>query len=91
MTLTSKEITVSGKVQGVWFRKFTCDKARELGLKGTVQNLETGQVLIHAIGLPELVGSLEQWCWQGSPESKVTEVRSVEVEPKSYTSFDIIE
>ncbi|MBI1289560.1 MAG: acylphosphatase [Flavobacteriales bacterium] len=91
MTIAARQITVSGKVQGVWFRKYTCDKAREFGLKGTVQNLETGQVLIHAIGPPQLVASLEQWCWQGSPESKVTDVRSVEVEPKPYTTFDIIE
>ena len=32
------KIRVNGKVQGVWFRAFTRDRATELGLTGWVQN-----------------------------------------------------
>jgi len=31
-----------GRVQGVSFRYFTCEKAASLGLKGWVRNLRTG-------------------------------------------------
>jgi acylphosphatase len=44
------QITVSGKVQGVWFRKSTQDKARELGLRGFVRNQPDGSVYIEASG-----------------------------------------
>ena len=30
---------VSGKVQGVWFRKYTLDSARDLAIVGMVKNL----------------------------------------------------
>ncbi len=37
-------IFVSGKVQGVFFRSSTRDKAKHLGLTGWVRNLEDGRV-----------------------------------------------
>ncbi len=39
-------ITVKGKVQGVWFRKYTSDKANEMQLKGFIQNESNGDVYI---------------------------------------------
>ncbi len=35
---------VSGRVQGVFFRSYTLDKARELGLTGWVKNRRDGRV-----------------------------------------------
>ncbi|WP_341540072.1 acylphosphatase [Pseudodesulfovibrio tunisiensis] len=35
---------IRGKVQGVWFRGWTRDTARELGLRGWVRNLPDGAV-----------------------------------------------
>ena len=32
-------IIVKGNVQGVFFRKYSEEKAKELGIKGTVENL----------------------------------------------------
>ena len=39
-----------GKVQGVWFRKYTLDCANRFGIVGTVKNLRDGTVLVGAIG-----------------------------------------
>jgi acylphosphatase len=44
------QIEVFGRVQGVWFRKYTKQKADELGLKGWVRNGEDGSVLMHVEG-----------------------------------------
>jgi acylphosphatase len=44
------EARVHGKVQGVWFRDFTCKKARALGLCGEVRNVEDGTVQVVAEG-----------------------------------------
>jgi acylphosphatase len=88
--MPSVKIQVSGKVQGVWFRKYTCDKANENGLTGTVQNLENGDVLIHASGTEYQVSELDKWCWQGSPLSSVTDVKLIEMEATNYPDFRII-
>lgn len=86
------EITVTGKVQGVFFRESTKGEARKLGIVGTVKNLPTGnEVFIVAQGdelkLAELIG----WCHQGPPASNVekVEVVDVPVEEGKYQSFEI--
>lgn len=84
-------ITVSGKVQNVWFRKFTCDKAIELGLFGTVENLPNGNVFIQASGNDSQLQALENWCWEGSPESNVTGVDAAETTFTEFPDFRIIE
>ncbi|MFN7014688.1 MAG: acylphosphatase, partial [Bacteroidia bacterium] len=56
------QIQVIGKVQGVYYRQSTRDKALELSLKGTVQNLPDGSVLIHAEGSEEKIRELISWC-----------------------------
>ena len=88
---SSKRIIVSGKVQGVWYRKYTHDKASQLGLKGTVQNLENGDVMIEAVGTEEQLNELEEWCWHGSPQSAVTNVISQNREHVDYPDFRIKE
>ena len=41
---------VYGKVQGVWFRKYTLDCANRFGIVCIVKNLDDGTVLVHATG-----------------------------------------
>ena len=41
---------VSGRVQGVFFRASTRDRARSLGLAGEVSNLPDGRVAVTATG-----------------------------------------
>ena len=44
------EITIKGKVQGVGFRQFVKDKARDFEIMGWVKNMPDGSVLIKAAG-----------------------------------------
>ena len=39
-------ITIAGLVQGVWFRKYTKDKAVELKIKGFVKNNKDSKVYL---------------------------------------------
>jgi acylphosphatase len=43
--MASLSATVHGRVQGVFFRYFVYDVARELGLKGYVANLPSGDAV----------------------------------------------
>ena len=45
-----RRILVHGRVQGVWFRGWTVDVARALGLDGWVRNRRDGSVEILASG-----------------------------------------
>jgi acylphosphatase len=68
-------IKVTGKVQGVWFRKYTKDKADKLGLLGTVQNQPDGSVYIEVEGSSaETFKQFTDWLYEGSPLSKVADV-----------------
>ena len=43
-------IRISGKVQGVWYRVSTQQRAHSLDLVGWVKNERDGSVCIHAFG-----------------------------------------
>lgn len=82
--LIARRCYVSGRVQGVFFRASTRDRARALGVTGHARNLADGRVEVLACGSPEAVEALCQWLWQGSPASQVT---SVEVSELSVASL----
>ncbi|TGC08038.1 acylphosphatase [Methanolobus halotolerans] len=60
----SATVLVSGRVQGVYFRKFTRDNATDLGLMGFVENLPDGRVKVVAEGrradIEKLISLLEK-------------------------------
>ncbi|RME35652.1 MAG: acylphosphatase [Gammaproteobacteria bacterium] len=76
MNRECRHYLVSGRVQGVWFRASTCERARELGLPGWVRNLPDGRVELVAAGPVERLKALEEWLWQGPPMARVTGVDS---------------
>lgn len=49
------KLTVSGKVQGVFFRHYTRQQALKLGLRGYIKYLVNGDVEIVAQGNPPQV------------------------------------
>lgn len=71
---------VSGKVQGVFFRAHTRDKAEALGLRGHAINLDDGRVEVLAAGDADAVQALADWLWQGSPNSRVQAVARSDVD-----------
>lgn len=83
------EIIVEGRVQGVFYRASTRDKARELGLAGYVMNQPDGSVLIHAEGEDEVLSQLIDWCHQGPRNAAVTHVHSRELPLENFKDFMI--
>lgn len=51
--LFTKEIIITGKVQGVFFRKYTCEAADAIGITGFVKNHPDQSVYILATGTNE--------------------------------------
>jgi acylphosphatase len=81
-------IVVTGRVQGVAFRWYTHQRARQLGLVGTVRNLPDGSVRIVAEGNREALECLLAWASLGPDRAQVTgtEVHWSEADG-NYTDF----
>ena len=84
----SYKIIVKGRVQGVWFRKYTKSKAESLGLNGYVQNEPNGDVRVEVSGEATSLAQFIEWLHEGSPLSKVDEVR-VDPGDDTFKGFQI--
>jgi acylphosphatase len=67
-------LRITGRVQGVWYRGWTVDQARELGLDGWVRNRRDGSVEAVASGLATQVDELVARCRLGPPGARVEDV-----------------
>ncbi len=76
-------IIVLGKVQGVFFRASTKDKADGLGLSGFVRNNSDGTVEIVAEGDEIQLHKLVDWCHIGPDRSIVS---SVQIDWQQYAA-----
>ncbi len=92
MTCKHLNIRVSGKVQGVWFRKYTKDQADALKLFGTVQNMPDGSVYIEVESTDDaLLDKFIKCLENGSPLSRVDHIETERrTECNNYKSFEII-
>lgn len=86
---TRAHVFVSGRVQGVYFRANTRDKALELGIDGWVKNLADGRVEAVFEGSEEAVEGMIEWCHTGSPAAKVEDVSVDHGSPTGLGGFEI--
>lgn len=69
-------LRVFGRVQGVFYRASTRDKARSLLLSGWVRNCPDGSVEILAEGEETQLGALLGWSREGPPAAEVERVEA---------------
>ncbi|KAG9268787.1 acylphosphatase-1 [Astyanax mexicanus] len=70
--LLSVDYEVYGKVQGVFFRKYTQSEGKKLGLVGWVQNTPAGTVQGQLQGPASKVKQMQEWLrTTGSPQSRI--------------------
>ena len=74
-------VIISGRVQGVWFRASTKQKAEQLGLDGWVRNTSEGNVEAVFEGDENLVQEMLDWCHHGPPLANVENVDVKNQEP----------
>ncbi|WP_394800297.1 acylphosphatase [Mucilaginibacter daejeonensis] len=83
-------ITVKGKVQGVFYRASTKAVADQLGIRGFVRNESNGDVYIEAEAEPTLIDMFLDWCNEGPERARVTSVDTTEGEVKNYRNFEVV-
>ena len=82
-------ITVRGRVQGVWFRASARDEAQRLGINGFVKNLPDGNVYLEAEADEATLAQLLAWLEQGPPLARVERLEVDEGEIRSLAGFEI--
>ena len=82
MSETTVRVRIKGRVQGVWYRGWTVDQARRLGLSGWVRNRRDGSVEAVFHGPEAAVRAMIELCRQGPPAASVDEIiEQVETAP----------
>jgi len=84
------DITIKGKVQGVFFRASTKAVADQLGVKGNVRNEPNGDVAIAAEADDFILEMFLEWCAEGPQGAVVTSVETNEGELKNYRNFEVV-
>lgn len=74
MNMIRAEISIQGRVQGVFYRQSTRETALRLGLTGWVKNCPDGSVSATIEGEKDAVNALIDWCHKGPPAAAVTAV-----------------
>ena len=82
-------VRVEGRVQGVFFRSDTEERARSLGVAGWVRNARDGSVEAVFEGPRDAVESMVRWCGQGPRGARVDDVRVEWEDPRGETGFGI--
>lgn len=77
--IIARRCYVSGRVQGVFYRASTRQRAQELGCRGYARNLVDGRVEVLVVGDPQSAQSLIEWLWRGPPSAHVQAVEVSEV------------
>ncbi len=83
-------ITVTGQVQGVFYRAEAKERAVELGLTGFTQNEADGSVTLEVEGTEPVLEKFLDWCREGSRMARVEKVEYLyQDDLKNFTDFTI--
>ena len=72
---------ISGRVQGVYYRRDAKREATRLGLTGWVKNLPDRRVEIVVEGKEKIVEKFIRWCWKGPAMAIVRGIDEVKEHP----------
>jgi len=85
--MTCARFIVTGRVQGVFFRASTRERALRLGITGHAKNLADGSVEVVASGTRESVDELDAWLHHGPQAAEVELVRREALPEQSWRGF----
>ena len=89
MSQVALHVRVTGLVQGVFFRAWTAEQARKLGVTGWVRNAPDGSVEAHLQGEKWPVQQLIDLLHRGPPSARVEQVMVEEAEAGGADGFEV--
>ena len=88
MTIARK-VRIYGRVQGVFFRQWTVNQARPLGIAGWVRNCPDGTVEALVIGEEDAVAKMIAAMHQGPSQARVEDLTLEIAEPEEISGFSV--
>ncbi len=85
--LRCRRFSVTGRVQGVFFRASTRDVAVDLSLTGYARNMADGSVEVLACGSQDAIKKLAAWLREGSRMASVSSVQEEDAEYQELERF----
>ncbi|GAA6172742.1 acylphosphatase [Colwellia sp. KU-HH00111] len=82
-------VHVSGKVQGVYFRASSQQKAIDYGLSGYAKNLPDGDVEVFISGDDKDVEKMLAWLAHGPEQAQVDQIEHQQVAWQAHSFFSI--
>ena len=82
------KLRIHGLVQGVYFRGWSRDAARTLGLRGWVRNRSDGTVEMLVHGEEKAVQRLIDRCREGPPSARVKRIDVEETDEEAPQGFE---
>ena len=89
MARIARRVRVTGQVQGVFFRAWTQDQARSLGVAGWIRNASDGSVKAHVEGDEAAVEQLIERMRDGPPGAEVEAVEAVDTVVERLERFEV--
>jgi len=86
----SIRLTITGSVQGVFFRQYLKDHADKHNVRGYARNLEDGRVEIFLEGPIDSVDSMVSICKRGPPHSQIRNVEQKDEKFQDFKEFKIL-
>ena len=89
MADTARHLSISGRVQGVFFRAWSRKQADELGVRGWIRNRPDGHVEAHVEGdetaVEQMIGRLRA----GPPAAHVEDIRIWDADMCEFEDFEV--
>ncbi len=89
MGKVARHVTVTGRVQGVFFRAWMRDQAKALGVTGWVRNCPDGSVEAHLEGEEDAVRWLVDLMYDGPGGARVDRVAVEDAKIEGLTGFEV--
>ncbi len=87
--MQSYQFIISGKVQGVWYRKTVCENAQKKGFSGYVKNLDNGMVEAGAALEDDDFAYFIEILENGSPGSRVDNIEQYQCNEEFSGEFEV--
>jgi acylphosphatase len=87
--IVRRRLRVHGRVQGVFYRDSTRERARREGVSGWAKNCADGTVEVVLEGPEPAVSSVAAFCEVGPPQASVRDVEMRSEEPQGLSGFEI--
>lgn len=88
MPRIARHLTITGKVQGVWYRAWTVETARSLGLVGWVRNRTDGSVEAVVEGDESAVDQFLALAQHGPAAARVERIDMQDVALSDHLAFE---